>query len=325
MQRSDEAQRLVVGPGSRRMKRPPLAHRLESIFTPNVGLVDVVPPTPAAARRDLAVVLITRNSATRLPEWLDFHLAAGVGHFFVYENLSDDGTSDVLAPYVARGLATVLPWHVDVQDSRSGRWLSQQILAYAHAVQTFGGGWRHMAFIDDDEFLVPSGPDDLPTVLAKLGHPSNLSLPWHMFGTSGHETPPPGTVVENYVRRSVFSLDKAILYFKCIVDPTKVIRLGLHDFETTDLGSRTMNTLGRLVEGDARRSLDYLTSEGIQLNHYYSRSRAELQEKIDRGSANERGYELNRKRILWHAEAIERETVEDRTAIDFLARVGSAR
>ncbi len=307
------------------MKRPPLTHRLNSLFTPRVGLVDVVPPAPAAERRDLAVVLITRNSALRLGEWLDFHLAAGVGHVFVYDDLSTDGTSDVLAPWVARGWATVLPWHVDVLDSRSGRWISQQILAYAHAVQTFGAGWRHMAFIDDDEFLVPSGPDDLPTVLAKLGHPSNLSLPWHMFGTSGHETPPPGTVVENYVRRSVFRLEREVVSFKCIVDPTKVTRVGIHEFETADLGRRSMNTLGRCVGNDDRLSLPFLTSEGIQLNHYYTRSRAELMEKIERGGPNERSYAANRARMLRHAEAIERETVEDRTAIDFLARVGSSR
>lgn len=323
MQRTAEVTSISGGLRSQRMKRPPLSHRLNSLFTPRVGVVDVVSPAPAADRRDLAAVLITRNSAPRLAEWLDFHFIAGVDHVFVYDDLSNDGTSDVLAPYVARGLATVLPWHVDVLDSRSGRWISQQILAYAHAVQTFGAGWRHMAFIDDDEFLVPSGEDDLRTVLAKLDHPSNLSLPWHMFGFSGHETPPPGTVVENYTRRSVFRLETAVVSFKCIVDPTRVTRVGIHEFETADLGARSMNTLGELAENGARLSRSYITSQGIQLNHYFTRSRVEFQAKIDRGAANERSDELNRARVLRHAEAIERETVEDLRAIEFLARAAS--
>ena len=325
MPKADEGTRPASASRSRHMKRPPLMARLRSIFTPNVGLVDLIPPRPAARRRDLAIVLIVRDAAPRIEEWIEFHLLAGVEHFYVYDNLSMDGTSEVIAPYVARGLATVIPWHVDVADASSGRWMSQQILAYVHAIQTFGAGWRHMAFIDDDEFLVPTGERDLRAVLADLGHPSNLSLPWHMFGFNGHETAPQGSTFENFTRRAVLSLDERILFFKCIVDPVKVTRAGVHDFETTDLGRLTMNTLGQLVDGDARRSRAYLTSEAIQLNHYFTRSRAELQAKIDRGGANQPNFERNRARILRHAEATERETVEDRTAIEFLARAGSHR
>ena len=308
------------------MSRPPLTRRLWSVFAePAVGRVEIVAPAPRAERRDLAIVLIVRDAAARLEEWIDFHLLAGVEHIFVYDDLSTDDTAEVLAPHVARGTVTVVPWHVDVTDGSTGRWMSQQILAYAHAIQTFGSGWRHMAFIDDDEFLVPTGEHDLPTVLARLGNPSNLSLPWHMFGFNGHQVPPPGTTVENYTRRSLFFLDKRVLNFKCIVDPTKVTRVNIHAFETVDLGGRTTNTLGRLADEKGRRSFGFLTSEGIQLNHYFTRSRAELLQKIERGSANDRSYEINRGRILGRVEAIERETVEDRKAIEFLARARSRR
>ncbi len=323
MSRAEDGARSVIGRRGERIRPPSLFRRLASLFERNVGLLEIVPPLPHAERGDLAIVLIVRNAAPRLREWIEFHLLGGVGHFYVYDDLSTDGTADVFAPYVARGLATVLPWHVSVVDSESGRWSSQQIIAYAHAMQTFGGGWRHMAFIDDDEFLVPSGERDLPTVLADLGHPSNVSLPWHMFGFNGHEVMPAGTVVENYTRRSVMTLDKPILHFKCIVDPTKVVRVAIHEFETTDLGALSMNTVGRLIDRRKRRSHDFLTSEGIQLNHYFTRSRAELNEKIERGGSNEWDNERNRARILRHAEAIERQTVEDRKALEFLAKVGS--
>ena len=305
------------------MKRPSSIRRFLSLYTVNVGCVEIVAPPPRAERRDLAVVAIVRNAAQRIGEWIDFHRLAGVEHFFIYENCCTDGTIDVLAPYVAGGLVTVLPWHVNVADIESGRWLSQQILAYSHAIQTFGPGWRHMAFIDDDEFLVPTGAEDLPAVLARLGHPSNLSLPWHMFGFNGHETPPAGGTLENFTRRSVLSTDKRILYYKCIVDPAKVTRVGIHAFETTDLGSRSMNTVGRLAENAKRRTMSYVTSEAIQLNHYFTRSRAELMRKLERGGANEWSQERNRARVLRHVEAIERQTVEDRKALEFLARVGS--
>ncbi|MDK9695831.1 MAG: glycosyltransferase family 92 protein [Siculibacillus sp.] len=305
------------------MRGPGIRRRIYSLFTPTVGVVEVVAPKPAAVRGDLAVVAIIRDAAPRVVEWVEFHLLAGVAHLYVYDNLSIDGTAEVLAPFVARGVATVLPWQVDVTDASSGRWMSQQLLAYVHAIQTFGGSWRHMAFIDDDEFLVPSGEETLPAVLARLGHPSNLSLPWHMFGSAGHETPPEGGCIANYTRRALFALDKLVLNFKCIVDPTRVRSVSLHAFETADLGDRTMNTLGRIVGPDGRRSSDFLTSEAIQLNHYFTRSRSELADKIGRGDANGRSPPMRRKRILERAAAIERETVEDLTAVEFLARMSA--
>lgn len=316
----DEARDPEFARENGRMKRPSLTRRIVGFFEPKVGLVGIEPPKPRAERRDLAIVLIVRDAAPRIVEWVEFHLLAGVRHFYVYDDLSTDGTVDHLAPYVARGLATVLPWHVDTFDGDTGRWMSRQLLAYAHAIQSFGAGWRHMAFIDEDEFLVPTGEHDLPGTLAALGNPSNLSLPWHMFGFNAHDTTPPGGVVDNFTRRSVLRTDKATMYFKCIVDPTRTTRVGIHAFETTDLGPLSMNTLGRLLDRRDRRQLSYLTSEGIQLNHYFTRSRADLQAKIDRGGADVRSFETNRRRILWHLEAIERETVEDRRALEFLAR-----
>ena len=67
-----------------------------------------------------------------------------------------------------------------------GREIHNQVLAYAHAASNFGGAFRWMAFIDADEFLVPKQAASIPEALAHLGEAVNVSLPWHMFGRSGH-------------------------------------------------------------------------------------------------------------------------------------------
>ena len=59
-----------------------------------------------------------------------------------------------------------------------------------------------MAFIDADEFLVPKRAATIPEALAHLGEARNVSLPWHMFGRSGHVEPPAGGVLRNYLRRA---------------------------------------------------------------------------------------------------------------------------
>ncbi|MBR0260666.1 MAG: glycosyltransferase family 2 protein [Selenomonadaceae bacterium] len=39
---------------------------------------------------DLAIVAILKNEGRYLKEWLDYHLSAGVDHFYLYDNDSTD-------------------------------------------------------------------------------------------------------------------------------------------------------------------------------------------------------------------------------------------
>ena len=49
---------------------------------------------------DLAVVAIMKNAGPYIKEWLDYHLLAGVEHFFIYDNDSLDNMKEVLQPYI---------------------------------------------------------------------------------------------------------------------------------------------------------------------------------------------------------------------------------
>ena len=94
---------------------------------------------------DLAVVSILKNEAPYLKEWLDYHLAAGVDHFYLYDNDSPDNQSEVVAPYVAAGLVDYFP--------APGK--SMQHIVYTEAVKRCKFHCRYMAFIDGDEFIYP--------------------------------------------------------------------------------------------------------------------------------------------------------------------------
>ena len=54
----------------------------------------------------LSVCAIYKNEARYLAEWLEFHLLAGVEHFFLYDNNSTDDHREVLAPYLRAGVVT---------------------------------------------------------------------------------------------------------------------------------------------------------------------------------------------------------------------------
>ena len=204
-----------------------------------------------------------------------------------------------------------------------GREIHNQVLAYAHAAWNFGGAFRWMAFIDADEFLVPKQAASIPEALAHLGDAVNVSLPWHMFGRSGHQAAPEGGVLQDYLRRARDPMSdvRGVRAFKVIVDPCHLTALRVHSMETDGSG-RTCNDAGVAVEEREREKPGFYSAAHLQLNHYYTRSEAELAAKIGRGPnlAAKRGeYERKVRRTVANIEADE---VEDRAALDYLARIG---
>lgn len=283
----------------------------------NVTKIAIDPPAARPGREGLAIVLIVRNEDAHIAEWARFHRLAGARAFFVYDNGCTDGTIAALRSEVE---ATVIPWDQRLRDGRLGFEIHNQVLAYAHAVRNFGGAFRWMAFIDADEFLVPA--TDLPTELAALAHATSLSLPWHMFGRSGHLTPPEGGVVPNYLRRNADPMgdDKGLRHFKMIVDPCAVRTVKVHEMQAPD--DRTWNVAGVESTLSRRKDRAFYAADRIQLNHYYTRSDAELQAKIARGSNLTRVEAEHRRRVLRNVAAIEASEVEDRRAAAWLAARG---
>ena len=60
-----------------------------------------------------------RNEGRWLKEWIEFHLCAGFGHFYILEDGSDDNTKCFLEDYIERGVVTAIPARYDgVQKQR---------------------------------------------------------------------------------------------------------------------------------------------------------------------------------------------------------------
>lgn len=276
-------------------------------------MIAIDPPSPRADRHGLAIVLIVRNEEAHIAEWARFHRLAGARAFFVYDNGCTDGTIPALLSEVA---ATVVPWNQKLRDGRSGVEIHNQVLAYAHAIRNFGSDFRWMAFIDADEFLVPA--TDLPTELKALDHATSLSLPWHMFGRSGHMTPPAGGVVRNFTRRNADPMgeDKGLRHFKMIVDPCAVRTVKVHAMQAPD--DRTWNVAGVESTLSRRKARPFYAADRIQLNHYYTRSDAELQAKIRRGSNMTQVEADHVRRVMRNVEATEASEVVDLRARDWL-------
>jgi hypothetical protein len=106
---------------------------------------------------------------------------------------------------------------------------------------------------------------------------------------------------------------------KPICDPTQVTAVHVHRIRAKPF-LRGWNDRGEsyLLLNAPRAARQ--TSDRIQLNHYYTRSDAELQEKLIKGGSFTTRAAWRSDIVMRRVAAIEGDTVEDRAALDFMRR-----
>lgn len=227
----------------------------------------------------LAVVAIMRDEAPNLKEWIDFHAAQGVGRFYLFDNDSSDNTAEVLKPYVASGLVSVMPW-----QHRKG--YHTQARAYAHALTSFGKDCQWMAFIDVDEFLYCPDGKPLPQLLAGFMRFPALIVHRHTYGTSGHLTPPAGVIGYFPMRvpppPGAFVM-KGNLAPKSVVQPARVAAVdGAHTFRLKGTASIGHDESGELLFG---RQAPAFRDQAVRIDHFYTKDKGTFLKRITRGSS----------------------------------------
>ena len=277
-------------------------------------------------RSGISIVACVKNEATYIEEWVRFHRAVGVRHFHIYNDGSTDATLEVLQDVLKPQELTVVPWTMRMRDHATGEMLNGQNIAFAHAILNFGGRYERMAFIDVDEFLLPRKGQTIDEALQGAGGFPNISLPWHMFGHSGHTLRPQLPVCSSYTMRvsDPMRQHNDASNFKCIVDPVEVTGVSVHHFRTKSHGDITVNDAGHKFARRDRKAQRFYSSEFIQLNHYYARSQQELREKIERGWSFDGSPEKYRQKVLSSIHYIEDNVIEDRAMVDFVKVNGIA-
>lgn len=227
----------------------------------------------------LAVTAIMRNEGCNLEEWLNYHLLAGVQHFFLYDNESTDNTKEILEPYIKAGVVTYKFFPDRPHDA------AIQMAAYNQALVQHRYDCEYMAFIDIDEFMVPVEDEDIYSVIKRIMEQSPfaaaLTIRWRIFGSSGIEKRP-ASVVESYLYRGNDDFEHNRMV-KTIVNPRKVLVLTNPHFAWYYNNFCAVNDSGKIIEGpfDESQSYSYL-----QLNHYFVKSKEDWQLKLSRGRAD---------------------------------------
>lgn len=247
--------------------------------------------------RYLAACAIFKNEAPYLDEWIRFHIGVGIEHLYLYNNNSTDEFQPVLAPWIGAGRVTFCDWPTP----------ESQLAAYVHCLNRHKRENRWVAFIDLDELLFSPEAATLPEILADFEAFPGLGANWVMFGSSGHVARPGGLVTRSYLRRADFQalriMHRAFLrpggdprrlagyrpyccMVKGIVDPSLVVRVRTaHSFRF--VGNAPMvDENAQPIRGPlGDKASDRVSVRRIRLNHYWSRSLTDLQEKLQRGQA----------------------------------------
>ncbi len=219
----------------------------------------------------LGICAIFKDEAPHLLEWLAFHVAVGVERFVLYDNASTDGGADLLRQSRFAERVTVEHW-----PNHPG-----QLAAYRHFLAHHAQRFDWAAFIDLDEFLLPLDDAAVPALLARMDGFSAVLVQWRVFGPSGRDTRPDGLTIEAYHLRAPDDLPvnchvKTILRCADALDVT-------HNPHAFRLRGPVCDPSGRIVENSALPSV--ACHEGLVLNHYQTRSRAEWLAKVWRGNA----------------------------------------
>ena len=236
---------------------------------------------------ELSVTAILKNEALYLREWLDYHLLAGVDHFYLYDNDSTDNQAEVVAPYVEAGLV----------DYFHAPGKAMQMLVYNDAVKRFKFQSRYIAFLDADEFIYPKSNRSIVEVVDEIllrdPNAAGLGINWQIFGSNDLQTADyTRGVLDRFTRRAphnwVIPLKENNLpggnaHVKTIANPRRIILVGSSHCPIFFKNFYLINEDGVSFYQHFNNPV---TVEKIAVNHYYAKSREEFNVKQSRGRAD---------------------------------------
>ena len=270
-----------------------------------------VPSAPAIDTATL--VAIAKNECPYVLEWIAHHLAVGFSKIIVYDDGSTDDTFEVLTNIsrICHAVSVKTVGAIGVDES-------PQTVSYNDAVRDVRTDWT--MFLDIDEFLVPYRDHSIGAYLMRA--PSDVSsvhVNWRCFGSNGLTTRNYDLVVEAFTRCAPPNWSNHY-HFKSIARTALIERVYIHNLDTTS-GRRVLSDFGDFETVNNGMS-NRVVYDGIQINHYQSKTYEEFRARMERGDANYHpAHDLKRRDGSYDRFAqIDRNEEEDCAASLFKAR-----
>ncbi len=231
---------------------------------------------------ELGMVSISKNEGPYIREWMEYHKLVGFTKFYFYDNESDDDTADILKPYIEDGTVEY------TLIKGKGR----QLDAYNDAVCKHKNECRWMAFLDMDEYIMPTPPyasiaDVVKSIINKVGKGAvGIGVNWCIYGSSHLEKKPKGLIIENFIYRGS-EHDWGNFHIKTICNPRFVRNYISPHYPIYKIGAYNIN------DSDGKRLWGWFCHDvkwqSLRINHYYCKSKEQYIEKVSRGLGDRYG------------------------------------
>lgn len=226
-------------------------------------------------RHEIAMVSISKNEAPYIKEWIEFHKLVGFTKFYFYDNESEDNTVDILKPYIDSGLV----------EYTLIKGKGKQLDAYNDAIAKHKDECRWMAFLDMDEYLMPTKPfEKIYNVVSELVSKARkgaagVGVNWCIYGSSHLEKKPKGLISENFIYRGT-EKDWGNFHIKTICNPRLVKSYISPHYPIYKLGYSINDSDGKRLWGWFCHDVKW---QNLRINHYYCKSKEQYIQKISRG------------------------------------------
>lgn len=224
---------------------------------------------------DVYMLTIVKDEGEYIQEWILYHYLMGIKHFLIYNNESSDDTVQKIKQ---------LDESLTDLDINLINWpgQSQQRAAYANAIERFHDIDCWVLTLDADEFLYLKNHQSISDYLRDI--PNNVSqvlIGWLIYGSNNFIKRPKGLVIDNYSRHAKESY---ITDYKTLTRSQRLVRpYSAHFFMTLD---KTVDAAGKrhwFYPFSPMRGAVAAPKDKVRVNHYYDKSKEDLELKIKRG------------------------------------------
>lgn len=212
-----------------------------------------------------AVVMVVKNENRYLREWIEWHLALGFAHIYLYDNGNLEKVTDVIHELSEdmQQKITVIDWKESYEN------LQEE--AYNHFLEQYKKDVRWGVFIDSDEFVrITNGMQDVNVLLESMEDYTEVYGSFVEYNANGQETYIDAPVRERFTRTTDVC---SALYHKNFIQVNHIDNFKRH--------YANYNPKKYFVFRNEEDNKDMFV-----IDHYYTKSWEEWQQKIKRGSSD---------------------------------------
>ncbi|WP_429194704.1 glycosyltransferase family 2 protein [Aeromonas veronii] len=261
-----------------------------------------------------AIGAIFKNEGPYITEWVAYHKSLGFDRIYIVDNVSDDGSSEILTKLHQCNEITRIEY-------KTVDGIKPQVPAYNLILEQAIKESEYIAFIDADEFIFFENDSKLCDLTGLLNSSESIgavAINWCVYGSSNAILPGKGLVIERFDHRS----DKEChlnLHYKSFLK-TRAIKGthggGVHHFQLHD-GYHYVMTDGSRLDSTTGIS-DHVSWDLCRLNHYVIKSASEFfHKKMARGRAAGNNSDLNKYFFINH----DKNDVKDNLDSKLIAKV----